>query len=92
MKKVLVSFQKNWADEFNVHGFKIFKSQEDWKEAFDKIEKSSSHYFGTNQGWWSEYGDEGVVEDDFVVLELSDEETSVIENMFGEEYGYFPGE
>lgn len=82
---VLVKFEKDWADEFDVHGFKIYNSLADWhKEAGDLSEHS--YMFGTNEGW--EEGD--FEDDDFTVTEITNETAQVLRATFGNSWGHFP--
>jgi hypothetical protein len=83
---VLVKFQKDWADEFDVYGYKIYNSEADWlKEKGDLSEHT--FMFGTNEGW----EDEGDFEDDdFTVTEITPEEAATIRKLFGNSWGHFP--
>lgn len=40
MPKILVSFSKNWADEFDMNGFSVFE-----KKDFDKLMSDINDYF-----------------------------------------------
>lgn len=54
---ILVKMSHNWADEFDVHGFRVFKTHEafeQWRHGvYEAIANGDSFYFGTNQGWRS---------------------------------------
>lgn len=85
MTKLLVEFSKDWADEFDCNGFKIYPNQAAWDRATAKLPELE-YFFGTNEGW-----DEGEIdEDDFKVTEITDEEAAVIEKRLGTTYGIFP--
>lgn len=82
---VLVKFEKDWADEFDVHGYKIYNSLADWhKEAGDLSEHS--FMFGTNEGW--EEGDFDA--SDFTVTEISNEVAQALRVTLGNSWGHFP--
>ena len=82
---VLVKFQKDWADEFDVYGHKIYESKEAWEEAKGDLSELSSS-FGTNEGW--EEGD--FEEDDFTVVEITQEEADTLNKFFNAYWGHFP--
>lgn len=83
--KILVQFSKDWADEFDVKGFKLFDSMEDWRLHYDGI-TSGEYYFGTNEGWdGSEFSPE-----DFTVTTLYEDQAKVLIENFGTEWGHFP--
>lgn len=82
---VLVKFNKDWADEFDVSGFKIYNSEADWLKEAGNLDEHS-FMFGTNEGW-----DEGEIDDiDFSVTEISNEDAAVIRNTLGNTFGIFP--
>jgi len=85
MSKVLVKFQKDWADEFDVYGFKIFDSLAEWEATAD-AGADSEYYFGTNEGW--DAGD--FSESDFKVQAIGDAEAADIIAVLGRQYGHFP--
>lgn len=89
----LVKFSKDWADEFTVYGFSIFKKEE-WDALYlqlveNKNNAAGSMYFGTNEGW-----DDETIGDflnDIEVKAITNEEKKIINKLFGkEEYGIFP--
>lgn len=88
----LVKFKKDWADEFNVYGFSIFK-KDDWDNLHEKLkkykDKCAEFSFGTNEGW-----DEETIGDflkDITVVPISEMEKSIITKLFGtKDYGHFP--
>ena len=82
---VLVKFNKNWADEFDVDGYKIYNSEADWNDEKGDL-ADHSFMFGTNEGW-----EEGEFEDDdFTVIGISNEEAAVLRKTLGNEFGTFP--
>lgn len=89
----LVNFNKDWADEFSVHGFRIF-SREKWENLLKKLKENKnkhagSWYFGTNEGWDGE--NIGYFLQDIEVVSITEEEKDTIERVFGEnEFGHFP--
>lgn len=83
--KILVKFSKDWADEFDVKGWKVFDTREQWQQHRDQISKGE-FYFGTNEGWdGSEFADS-----DFDTQQLTDEDAQVLTDIFGYEWGHFP--
>lgn len=82
---VLVKFRKDWADEFDVYGYAIYPFKEAWEEISESLD-GLDYYFGTNEGW--EEGD--FSEDDFEVMEISDEEAETLKKLFGQSWGNFP--
>lgn len=83
---LLVKFDSNYADEFDIGGF-IVMSEEDWekhnvlvKKKFDE-EGEIEVYFGTNESMiWESY--ESYI-GDFYVNKLSDEELKALKKLFG---------
>lgn len=82
--KFLVKFDCNWADEFDVSAFRIV----DDMDAVQAIIAGAAegYWFGTNEGW--EAGE--ITEDDFEIVEITDEEAEVLVKLFGSSYGNFP--
>lgn len=86
--KLLITFQKDWADEFDVYGLAIM-SQTEW-DSFKAGIPTLTYGFGTNEGW-EEPGD--FDEDDFVVTTISAVDEEILRaTIFGEDdtYGHFP--
>lgn len=88
----LVKFHKDWADEFDVYGFAIFKESE-WlkikKELEANKEKTAgSVYFGTNEGWDNETVGDFLKAFDAKLI--SNTEKGVITRLLGDDYGMFP--
>ena len=81
--KHLIKFSANWADEFDCQQFEI--SSEPLEDIMDSIEymvsKDGDGYlgFGSNQGF--EYGE--LQPGDFEVIELNDDEVTVLDRLFG---------
>lgn len=89
----LVNFNKDWADEFSVHGFRVFP-RVTWENLLKKLKENKdkhagSWYFGTNEGW-----DDETIGDflrNIEVVSITEEEKATIERVFGEnEFGHFP--
>lgn len=58
MNYVMVSFARDWADEFDVKGTKFF-TKEEWNREFALFNSENNDiavciYFGTNEGWEDE--------------------------------------
>jgi hypothetical protein len=99
---LLVKFDENWADEMDVSGFKLFKSQKAWDKAIKEFKEEKeieddddccfSVYFGTNEE--NEYESMSEFLDLFEVIELSNEQANVIDSLFPEAscsgFGHFP--
>lgn len=70
-RKVLVTFSKDWADEFSAEGLAIMTD-----EQFDKLKiwaENANWYFGTNEGW-----DDEDISRGFSAAEITDEEEAVL--------------
>lgn len=92
----LVRFDKNWADEMDVEGFRLFTDPQ-WLKYRDTVlaAKSFNFYFGTNEGWGNEYDEdftdgETMLKEDFRVFDLTDSEAATIQKFFGNAGGMFP--
>lgn len=85
--KVLVKFEKDWADEFDVRGFAVFDKAK-WEAdlaAFKACKTCNGCWFGTNEGW--ESGEvmedkEGWI-DSWDVKEITEAEANALAVMFG---------
>jgi len=93
MNKILVTFNADWADEFDVDGFYIYEKDE-WKkdvEAFKLACKhgniKDSYYFGTNEGW-EDFGEEWL--DNYSSEELTNEQVKTLSELFNHGFGIFP--
>lgn len=91
MSKVLVIFSKDWADEFNVDGFRVYDSDK-LESLKQRINANSSanfeYYFGTNEGWDEEVGE--FFKHSYEFKEISNLEAEVIKKCFGNSFGVFP--
>lgn len=96
-KKLLIKFDNNYADEFDVEGFLVL-SQSDWekhKELAKKVFKQKGDVdvgFGTNEAV-NYYSLEGYL-DSFKVKEITQEQYQVLWDLFGvhtKEYSYGRG-
>jgi len=88
MSKVLVSISKDYADEFEVTGFAIFKNKE-WKKLEKeclKKKKPFSVSFGSNQELEFENGEDLI--DSLYFKNLSKEEAKIIEKKLGKSFGF----
>lgn len=99
---LLVKFQRDYADEFNVYGVAIFHDQELWKEhlnyvkeLFEQDDSPKEVYFGTNE--FVQYDDFFEYESSFQTLEIDEETANKIKELLcslrsrgtGEEPGYY---
>jgi hypothetical protein len=83
MKYFLLTFSRNWADEFDVDGFKIV-SEDEKAHLHELIAEHGNHeahfWFGTNEGW---EGDTlGDMFSSFKFTEITLEEKAVLEKLF----------
>lgn len=86
MTPILVKFERDWGDEFNVYGFKVFDSIDKWNEYYEEI-KDEQWWFGTNEGF--EPGE--LEETDFTVHDVTDGEIAILKKFFPEmKWGHFP--
>jgi hypothetical protein len=99
---LLVKFDENWADEMDVSGFKLFKSEQDWQKAIKEFKDEHGIedeenccfevYFGTNEE--NQYTSFSRFLRRFEVTNISDAEAVVLLTLFPDlvqfEYGHFP--
>lgn len=85
-QKLLIKYQADYADEFDVYGFFV-ETESDWeehlKEAEEVIKNRDEPYeagFGTNEA--IVYEDFGDYERCFTVSKITDEEYEVLSNLF----------
>ena len=86
--RLLVKFDKDWADEFSVYGFALM-DEPDWNSLKERLPEMAFG-FGTNEGW-----EEGELsESDFKVGVISEEEEATIRKLFSpmyeDSFGIFP--
>ena len=85
----LITFSRDWADEFNVYGFKVVDSMAEAAEFKAHFAKPRTYYFGTNEGWEDEILDESIT-----ITEVSDHEAATLCRLLGVEvhrvYGHMP--
>lgn len=84
MKKVLVKFSRDWADEFQVEGFVVVEpaEAEELKEYFST---ERSWYFGTNEGWEDE-----ILIGSFDFVEISLLHAAALNQLFPGGMGHVP--
>lgn len=91
MSNVLVTFSKDFADEFNVDGFRVYDADV-WQDLATQLaacERTNAFWFGTNEGWEEDYelrGEEWLQA--FTAEELSDSEYTALETLFGRVSGW----
>ncbi len=81
--KILIKFNDNYADEFDVDGFRVY-TQEEWDEfkAFaSSIPWPQAFYFGTNEG--IEYTSAEALFKQYEVIEITDEQGDFLIAQFG---------
>lgn len=95
MSHVVVKFSRNWADEFDMKGARLFTKQ-DWDEYVIAVEGRSyiDCSFGTNEGWEDETPKDWLRS--FTVVEVTEEDAEAFKRIFPINYykvhgtGYFP--
>ena len=86
MGYILVTLEKDYADEFTVFGFKIFTKRQ-WKSELKKFESITypcEFYFGTNE--MLEFDSFEDVQREFLVQDISKDEYEVFKKYFASEY------
>lgn len=84
-KQLLITLDRDWADEFNVEGFVVLPASE-WEDhkrlAKEHFEKNGSVelYFGTNE--FLEYSSYEEYVGEFEVTELTSDQFEVLKNLF----------
>jgi hypothetical protein len=82
---VLVKFDDNWADEFDLEGFMIWEKEE-WEQhkalALRCKNWPQESYFGTNE--WTEWQSAKQYLDCFTEVDLSPEEVLTMTKLFGD--------
>ncbi len=86
--KYLVKQELNYADEFDIHGMRIFDSISEITEMYAAAYKLGTiqYYFGTNQCLEVEAVD---YIDACVCITISDKEAAFLNSLFGNEWGKF---
>lgn len=76
----LVTFDKDWADEFSPYGFAIMNEATflRFKETYSKPQ---SWFFGSNEGYEAEDGD--ILFDGCTVKDITQDEADTIVRLFG---------
>jgi len=92
MKKVLVLFNDDWADEMDMNGFSIMR-EDQWNWHVSALKASVypiEHYFGTNES--NEYNSAEEIIRCYTVKAITDEEAEVIKRLISNDYGqcYIP--
>lgn len=89
--KVLIKFDANWADEFDVYGFTIVnyeKYQEILKWIQERGKDRINCYFGTNEGWDDETLEQFSRHYSYHVIDP--EEAKIVQRLFGNKFGVCP--
>lgn len=81
---VLVKFSRDWADEFQVEGFRVVDAEKA-SAMVEFFSRPRTFYFGTNEGWEDE-----VLLDSFEFVDISDEQASLLAVLFGRGVGEVP--
>ena len=89
----ILTFKKNWADEFDVEGFYLLdNSEEDLYKTFairhpDFFTENHTFYFGTNEGF---EGEPIVAPAYLEYTSLTDDEYKFLHEFFGNRFGQTP--
>ena len=78
---VLVKFEKDWADEFDVENFYARKGvtvEQETEQLQKELARGEYRGFGSNEGWEPE--EQSI--DDYKVTKISDEEFDVLHKLF----------
>jgi hypothetical protein len=93
MEKIyLVKFSSDWADEFDMNGFKVMSEEEfeKYKTGMNNEEYPYEAGFGTNE--WFDYEDAEDVMNDLTIVEISVSEAEVLTKLFTDgSFGWIPG-
>lgn len=94
---ILVLFHDNWADEFNVEGFNLYDSIDEWNEYLDNLredygDNSFTMPFGSNQE--IDYENVDDYASSFKVIEITEAEHDfIVEKLLGgskwKSFGHF---
>jgi hypothetical protein len=89
MKHYLLRYDDNWADEFDVEGFRIYDQEEydDFKKRVKAAEYPQQMYFGTNEGIDVDSAKDYL--DRIDVTEITEAEAKVLNKFFDGDYGIF---
>jgi hypothetical protein len=95
MSHVVVKFSRNWADEFDMEGARLF-TKEEWDSYVEAVQSlhTIDVCFGTNEGWEGESPVDWLRS--FTSTNVSDEDAEAFKRMFPlnfykvHEVGYFP--
>lgn len=77
---LLVNYKANYADEFDVYGFRVFDTIE-WEQWKSNLEDGCEYCFGTNESIY--YHDKQSILNDFKIIQLSVEEVKILYKLFG---------
>jgi len=88
---VLVRFNSNWADEFDVEGIKLF-TKDAWSNLLRLVEQYVNfpleYYFGTNESFeWENFNE---YRSCFSEQDITDIQANYLKEMLLTEAGYFP--
>lgn len=93
MSHYLLTFSKDWADEFEVYGFKTVTVEDSAKmnERYYSSEEPFEYEFGTNEGWDGDEDEAEVWDANVTKTRISEEEYNVLMKLFPDgEFGVFP--
>lgn len=92
---ILLKFCKDWADEFDVYGFRLLTVDE-YDAINERMNSEEGHntyfrfHFGTNEGWGGDESWYEVWNDSFLASAIPAEDAKVIIDTFGKYWGHFP--
>lgn len=87
--KYLIKYNDDYADEFDVSGFRIVENIHSWNNEIDNLsEDNKSYCFGSDEV--IEYDSAEDFCNALKITKISDEQYDTIHKLFGESYGHFP--
>lgn len=91
MKNYIVKFDDNYADEFDMEGFRLFKaeSEDAIKDSLvdERVTFPCERYFGTNEAM--DYDSKEQYFNAISIVEISEEEFNIISKYFPRGFGTF---
>jgi len=86
----LVKFEYNYADEFDVTGWRLMNQErmDKFNEGIEKAKYPRECYFGTNKAFEIQNKEE--ILSAFEIIEINDMEANILKTIIGESHGFVP--
>jgi len=86
----LVKFEYNYADEFDVTGWRLMNQErmDKFNEGIEKAKYPRECYFGTNEALVLETKED--ILSALEIIEINDMEANVLETLIGKSHGFVP--